>query len=506
MNKIKAIGYLRYSDKKQDGNHSLEIQKSQIQLLAEREDLEIIEWRADKATSAFHNNAGKRKGIRMIFDDIANGAGAVCFYEESRATRSITDFFNEVYTPIKERYPGTKIFSTQSDGEWDPNDPVTQAKLVFAAEESEIKSIRTKDTHKNLLHRDSPKRPGSRTPIGYDMKDGVLFPNEDAKIVELIFYLASFGHSQQLISEYLNKCGITSKKVKYWNSSTIGYILSNHVYVGNLAWNVRTSYEISKPKADEDIDLFKSVHEPIIGPTAYHLVKQVNALKDKYGMMSTPYYLRGIFICKRCNTQLVAKDNSPKEKKGKYMVYRCLKCKKSVPITPVHETVLGDLQRKWRTQLPTLAITAKVQLKGWIKKLNKAKEQKKHLLEKVFYNKNVQGVDIASNPLLKEAFTVAQEQLDNEITYISKTMAEINSLIEDNYLETLLKELVQHSFYNFTDSELRVFMLMYFDEVSIDFESNNDIQISYRLSPFVLLENETGHFTEQMKKVNDMTG
>src|SRR5690625_1679666 len=193
MRKVNAIGYLRYSDKKQDSNHSLEIQKSQILLLAERENLKIIEWRIDKATSAFRNNAGKRKGMQMVFDDIANGAGAICFYEESRITRSITDFYNDVYIPIRERHPQTKFYSTQSDGEWNPNDPITQAKLVFAAEESEIKSVRTKDAHRNSLNQDTPKRPGSRTPIGYDMDDGILIPNED-RSEEHTSELQSRGH------------------------------------------------------------------------------------------------------------------------------------------------------------------------------------------------------------------------------------------------------------------------------------------------------------------------
>lgn len=213
MRKTKATAYLRYSDKKQDGNHSLEIQKSQIQLLADRENLEIIEWRADKATSAFHNNISKREGIQLILEDIEKGAEAIYFYEESRITRSITDFYNDVYFPIKNQYPSVRFFSTQTDGEWNPDDPIVQAKLVFAAEESEIKSVRAKDAQKNLLSREQPKRPGSRVPAGYDMKDGVLFPNEDAKTVELIFYLASLGHSHDVIAEYLNKCKIKMKKI-----------------------------------------------------------------------------------------------------------------------------------------------------------------------------------------------------------------------------------------------------------------------------------------------------
>ena len=59
--------------------------------------------------------------------------------------------------------------------------------------------------------------------------------------------------------------------------------------------------------------------------------------------------------------------------------------------------------------------------------------------------------------------------------------------------------MIQHSFFNFTDTELRVFFLMYFEEIAINFEKNNEIYINYRLSPFVSLENSTGYITEQFK-------
>lgn len=354
----KALAYMRYSDKKQDGNNSLAIQENQIQQLAERENLEILEWRADKATSAFHSNISKRVGIQQILEDIGNGAEAICFYEESRITRSITDFYNEIYVPIKQKYPHVKFFSTQSSGEWNPNNPIVQAKFVFAAEESEIKSIRAFDAQQTLLKKqEKPKRPGARSPVGYDMEYGVLYPNEDAEIVELIYYLASWGHSQSVIAQFLNQCGITTKKVKNWNSSTIGYILSNHhTYSGNLAWNVRTSYEISKPKPDSEIDLFKNVHSPIISTTINHLVKQINDLKERLGAMNTPFYLRSIIKCKSCNAHLIAKDQSPKGKPGAYRIYKCVECNNSIPIIPVHEAVLSDLLKKWNTNLVLLQL------------------------------------------------------------------------------------------------------------------------------------------------------
>jgi site-specific DNA recombinase len=504
MSKTKTTTYRRYSDKKQDGNHSLEIQKSQILLLADRENLEIVAWRTDKATSAFHNNASKRQGIQLILEDIENGAEAVCFYEESRITRSITDFYNEVYIPVKEQYPYVKFFSTQYDGEWNPNDPIVQAKLVFAAEESEIKSIRAKDAQASLVGKN--KRPGSREPLGYNMVEGLLYPNADAPIVELIFYLASLGHSQDVIAEYLNNCKITTKNIKSWNSSTIGYVLSNRVYSGQLAWNVRTSYEISKPKPDTEIDILKQPYKPIVSRILVHLVKQVSQLKADFGHMNTPYYFRSIIKCRKCNSLLQAKDNSPKGKRGQYMVYRCTECKKTVPIIPVHKAALNDLQRKWNTQLPFFTAIANEQLKSWSAKLQKAKEKLNKLLEKLIYNERMLASDIATNKLLAEAFSVSQKHLKSKIAYINETQEEINRLLEDDFLDVFMKELIQQGFYDFSDTELRVFFLMYFDEVIIDFERNNAIEIGYRLSPFVSLEATTGQLTEKISKRENLTG
>lgn len=374
-----------------------------------------------------------------------------------------------------------------------------QAKLVFAAEESEIKSVRSIDSQKNLLNREQPKRPGSRTPAGYDMQDGVLYPNEDAKVIELIFHLAIWGHSHAVIAEFLNKCAVTTTKVKFWNSSTIGYILTNRNYSGNLAWGVRTSYEISKPKPEKDIEIFKNVHSPIISPTVIHLVKQIKELKGQYGTMNTPFYLRSIIKCKSCNLHLVAKDNSPKNKPGQYRTYKCASCKKSVSIIPVHQTVLGDLQKKWNTQLNTFLTTSREQLKRWNTKLIKTKDKLKEKRELTLLNEKMLAHDIANSPLLSEVFLTTLNHLQEELTYISETIEEINLLLEEEYLVVTLREMLQHSFYDFTDTELRVFFLMFFEEVAINFEKNNEIHISYRLSPFVSLENATGYVTKQMR-------
>lgn len=201
-----------------------------------------------------------------------------------------------------------------------------------------------------------------------------------------------------------------------------------------------------------------------------------------------------------------AKDNSPKGQRGQYMIYRCTECKKAVSIIPVHKAVLNDLQRKWNTQLSTFATSAKEQLESWSAKLQKAKHQLKKLLEKSLYNEKMLASEIANNTLLAEAFTVSQKHLQGEIVYINETLDELKRLLDDDFLAVFVKEMIQHSFYDFADTELRVFFLMYFDEVIIDFEKNNEIQISYRLSPFVSLENITGYLTEKIRTKENLTG
>src|SRR5690606_30325543 len=134
---------------------------------------------------------------------------AIIFYDESRVTRQIYDFTEDIYYPIKKQYPHVKFFSTQSVGEWDPRDPIVQAKLVFAQEESFIKSKRAKDAQSSLLT--DQMRPGARAPVGYDLVNGVLEVNVEAPIVSFIFDCASWGHSNAAIASFLNENNVKTK-------------------------------------------------------------------------------------------------------------------------------------------------------------------------------------------------------------------------------------------------------------------------------------------------------
>lgn len=167
-------------------------------------------------------------------------------------------------------------------------------------------------------------------------------------------------------------------------------------------------------------------------------------------------------------------------------------CNNSIPLLPVHEAVLNDLLKKWSNQFNTISTSSRKQLKQWSTKLKKTKDSIKQQRELTLLNEKMLASDITNSTLLSETFLTAKQHIEEEIIYITETMEEIDLLLNSDYLIVILKEMLNHSFNDFSDTELRVFFLLFFDKIQINFEKNNEIQISYRLSPFVSLENSTG--------------
>ncbi|AWE08889.1 hypothetical protein DCE79_16730 [Lysinibacillus sp. 2017] len=475
----KTVAYIRFSDEKQKGNHSIEIQKAQILMFAERNNLEIVRWCIDESTSAYSKKIESRKGMQQVIEQIQNGAEALCFYEESRLTRQITDFYFSVYSHIKEQFPHVKFYSTQTEGEWDPNNPLVQAKFVFANEESQIKSVRAKDTQSEILKEKNLSRPGSRIPTGYEIVEGNLVPNKDFRVVLLIYYLAIWGHSHQTIATYLNNANIVTKKITTWHGSTISYILNNPAYDGILQWH-----------SNKEVFTFTNTHKSIVGPTMLHLSKQSLELKKKYGKMDTPFYFRDLLECKNCCSTLVAKDNSPRGKSKQYLVYKCASCKESVNIEIVHEAVFHELTNGISTQKEKLIKNAYEQLYSWQIKFHELKETVIHQL-KAHHEKL--GLLQQSNNPNKEAL---MNSFNESILYFKTKKDEYNSLINtidellnDSGFNKTLDMLLQSHIYNLSNTERRIFSLSFINKIQIDFQKDCDLTIDFRLTPFVALEN-----------------
>lgn len=359
-----------------------------------------------------------------------------------------------------------------------------QTKFVFAAEESQIKSVRAKDTHLKIVYSDTPLRPGARTPLGYDMIEGVLIPNEDLNVVLLIYFLALWGHSHKTIAAYLNRANIISKKITYWHSSSVGYILNNPAYEGILNWHT------SSTNSDSNLFTLEDSHTPIIGPTILHLRKQANSLKKTYGKMNTPFYFRELLKCKNCNVILTAKDNSPKGKSKQYLIYKCSNCKQFISIHLIHEAVFKELIGNIINQEQQMITNVYEQLYSWQLNLSESKEETTHQLNA--HQEKLTRLTDSIHPnksALIELFNDSIAHFQTKQNELDMIISTINNILQDSQFEKTITALLQSHLGNLSNTEARIFSLSFINEIKIDFKNNCDLTIDYRLTPFAILEN-----------------
>lgn len=116
--------------------------------------------------------------------------------------------------------------------------------------------------------------------LGYDrpkdvtgryIKYAPLIVNKaEAKIVHFIFDAYLSGWSQDQIASFLTDIGCETKSgSSVWNTGSIGYILTNERYCGNvLTWKTFTAdlyeHKHKKNRQDRDQYLYKDRHEAII--------------------------------------------------------------------------------------------------------------------------------------------------------------------------------------------------------------------------------------------------
>lgn len=333
-----AFAYIRRSSYKQQENNSVEIQKANIIEYASRNGLEVPDEFIfiEDVTSAYSKRAGKRKELmRMLDMMVETNTPRVIFYEESRMDRTGYSFVLEFYYPLKKQMADAKIFTTNSEGPFDPDDPQTQLMLLLHLKESEIKSERAIGSLISDLENEDILRPGAKVPFGYDQKNKKLVPNHNADIVTFIYFLQSWGMSMERIAETLNEASIPSSQGKQWRSSSIEKILKNPVYTGTIVWNVKKSLR-------NETYMFEDSHEPLIDRFIVHLSENNIQLQKKYGRLDTPFLFLNKIKCSHCNNKLTTHNGSTtrKEKKYHYQYYVCKSCNYKLEINDLHNRLI----------------------------------------------------------------------------------------------------------------------------------------------------------------------
>jgi len=157
---------------------------------------------------------------------------------------------------------------------------------TFAQEESVKKS---EAMNWSLTQRFKDGKLLTPAPLGYDRQKDVtgryikyapLVINEaEAQIVRFIFDAYLAGWSQENIAAFLTDIGCETKTgATEWNSGSIGYILTNERYCGNvLTWKTFTAdlyeHKHKKNRQDRDQYLYRDRHDAIISVEKFEAVQ-----------------------------------------------------------------------------------------------------------------------------------------------------------------------------------------------------------------------------------------
>ena len=150
---------------------------------------------------------------------------------------------------------------------------------------------------------------GGSSMLGYKLEKGrfTVVP-EEAEIVRKIFDLYLAGNGFCKIARILTNDGIKSYTGKAWNKSTLGEIISNVTYTGNL--HLQKTYrenhmtkKTMKNKGEKPLYIVEGNHEPIISQEIFDKAQEIRKVKavGKSGKRNGPAYPFTVLIyCGEC--------------------------------------------------------------------------------------------------------------------------------------------------------------------------------------------------------------
>ncbi len=327
--KRKVAAYCRVSTDNEDQANSFESQQRYFRQYIERNpDWELYEVFADEGISG--TNTKKRKAFHRMVACAKNGEfDLVVTKEISRFARNTLDSI--FYTRDLKKHGVGVIFLNDNINTLDGDAELRLAIMSsIAQEESRKTSERVKWGQKRRMEQGVVF---GRSMLGYDVKNGNMYINEDgAKVVRLIFHkFVDEGKGTHVIARELREEGIRPMRVKEWQNTVVLRVIRNEKYCGDLVQKKTytpdfLSHEKKVNRGQEEFVILKDHHEPII---SRELFDKANRMLDEKSHSqkgkskhSNRYPFSGKIKCGRCGASYVARYKNRKDG-SRYQAWRC---------------------------------------------------------------------------------------------------------------------------------------------------------------------------------------
>ena len=359
--------YCRLSkDDPQDGeSSSIVTQKAILMDYCAAQDYEVCRIYVDDGYSGLNFN---RPGFQELLADVESGAiNMVITKDLSRLGRDyiMTGYYSEIYFESK----GVRYIALADDF-----DSLKQGNDI-APFKNILNDMYARDISKKIKNAKHQRAKqgrfiGATTPYGYKKdphnKGKLIIDPEAAEVVRLVFSLACEGRGNIAIAKELKARGIMIPSVYKlshgnsessscpaiqkgdscdWSYGTIGQMLNNPVYTGDLVSlktetiNCKTKQRVSVP-TDQRIRT-KNAHEAIISSEQFYRVKTARKTHVCLANISRENVFRGKLFCECCGHPLAISRKKLKDRVAD--IYLCMYHYSHPEICPKTHRVYNDM-------------------------------------------------------------------------------------------------------------------------------------------------------------------
>lgn len=309
----RVAAYCRVSTDNLDQANSLESQQRYFNEYIHRNPLwELHEIYVDEGITG--TNTKKRTAFnRMIADAKEHKFDLIITKEISRFARNVLDSIS--YTRQLRAIGVGVIFMNDNINTLDADSELRLTIMSsIAQEESRKTSERVKWGHRRRMEQGVVF---GRSMLGYDVRDGRLYINEEgAEVVRLIFHkYLDEGKGTHIIARELRESGIrTSNYMKDWSYTVILRILKNEKYCGDLVQQkTYTPDYLTHGKrynhGELDLVTIRDHHKPIISREIFEATqREIQRRQSLHGAkngFANRYPLSGKIICAECGSTFI---------------------------------------------------------------------------------------------------------------------------------------------------------------------------------------------------------
>ena len=440
----KALLYIRVSDEMQEEKNSLAYQEKEVMEYCKYKKYEVYKKIAEVG-SAWRE--GERKGFEELEYEIEKANfDILVLYSISRLARN-----QYVAHTIMHKLRMNEIeYEVVTEPFLNSNSPFSKQMFALLASQAEMESdLKSDVVRRRMLQKTREGYWLFQPPMGYDLKDNILYPNNEAEKVRNMYKDLISGYP---INELCRKYSISNPGVRR--------VLTNVAYLGKTKFGFEGRDKKGKRVTNKPGEIFDGKHEAIIDEETFYIAQNVlKSIRNKHfsivkHLERPSFILSGLLFHVSCLETAKMHGRSILRKNGsRYEYYLCCKrgCNFSILKNNIEPVVIDELKKYASGMNLGKKEDKKENFSSKIKQLEKKKENlidayTEGYLEREIFRKKMNEVESSLVMFRKENKKEEKKpvNLDKKLKKLLKNFDEKDCLEQRKILCLFIDKIVVH--------------------------------------------------------------